>query len=651
MRLSLAATILAQGLASSTVLVSDENNNSNNNNHEGSLLPDESSRNSNTDQFLRKTKSPFGDDWPAMSTKNNQRLIGTDEQRPWNSGMIDTKTGVIASRILQNLQNLQTIVECTPSSSSSTAEAEAETLDVGILACGVGRYCVASSESGLGGLCTDLKEDWETSSSRDTPQSISRRSLQATTVIEDFQYLCDYASYVGYVCDCDFSAYETFGNYTGITRCRSIEVECVTAVSACDVNVTSCVEVAYSVNVTGPGTRDVNLCLAYSRSIIQNICYSGSVIDYGAFTESCVIDFDGVQCNSCLPINTVTGNTTTVCYDFDCTNTASGQSGNRCDSSVTTVQDYLATYGCPPCLICDPSNTGTGAEVTLPDNIVPFYGYNYTCQYAADEALSGFIYGDDCVALSAIAYDTCGCAVSGDSINTTAAPSADDANMTTDAPSAVTTDAPTETPTVLNETDVVYSICDPCDGGVVTNPTGVIAIPGSDDEITCEQLATAGSSGNIPDDLCRSAQIAAIGLCCTESVTEEPPSIDDAEICNPCGEDRAMTIFTGMVSIPTLGVFSCQELLDLGDAGNITGSLCVVASSFVQTPCGCQATVPTVAPSGGPPTSNQPATGSASVPTSSTGAATKTINTAHSLLVGLIVGVGVSLMAHVGFEH
>lgn len=629
MKLALATAFLARGLP---VTTSSSFPSSSSSHHALLMLPAAEDRRHLVDD---RTGSRRGQQGPGGRGRGAFRPSGVDGRK--------VRSG-LAAHVLRNLKELQdeVVVECDPTlagtvgwgrgekagpGDSHEEDRRADALDVGVLGCGVGRYCAESSDSHLGGLCADVRSDIVSPDAprhHDGEEAVTRfqredqrRDLQDGTLIEELQFVCEYGSEVGTTCECDFADYTYFGNYTASVTCFSPPL-CTTVRSLCGANSTTCYEYAYSIDVLGQGSYDTELCTSYSVPYNQTVCYSTSKRDYGTTMEECAIGFNGVQCDSCSPIpyvNTTGSDTTTYnfCYDFDCSNTDGGSTGNHCGSPVATIKAYSQTYGCVSCSLCDPEDSGNGAEVTLPDEIITLFGNNYTCQDVSDVALDISFSPEQCAYVSDLVYEPCGCAGAAATDPTASPP-------------------PTKAPLP----------CDPCPGGgglLNPNSTFIIplpdGVPGSDDLISCEEVATA----KISADLCPAVQEAASGPCCTADGGDGP-----TEACNPCGEDREMTILDGMVSFPTLGLFECQDLLDLAEAGNLTEGLCLVARTFVETPCGCRATAPTVTPSespaGSPSTAAAPEAGASS-------AAGQTMT--RSWTFRLLACTGIALAAHALF--
>ncbi|KAG7362701.1 hypothetical protein IV203_026061 [Nitzschia inconspicua] len=480
----------------------------------------------------------------------------------------------IFTGILKNLERLQRNVECNPSLKDDA--------DVGVLSCGVGRYCAESADSMMGGFClTDDKFGG------------SRRGLQGNTIISELQYACDYGYLINYDCTCNLDA----DAYSGSTTCTSPSV-CSASISACNVNTTGCRSDSYTVIVQGMGSWDAEVCVEYTAPYNQKICYSLMMVDYGQnVSPDCTINFEGNACSSCQAYakfdSTGQNNETypaEICYVFDCTNTASGMTGNTCELPVSTMTLYLDTFGCPACDLC-----GSNGTMMSPATSVQVLNNTYQCGYIHEVSAMGFFTEASCLYFSSVVQGPCQCE------NRAEIPEepVDIYFNETDFPTEEFTMEPSNDTAVPLPTEV----CEVCPNGAIVNPDGLLSVPGQTSQISCNELARAGSDGSIPVDVCPAVQdLAAVPCCGKEEATLEPEAGDFlGEPCNPCGPDREMTKVDGIVSIPMQGMFSCQELSIMGRVAEEDEDWCVLIRPFVQTPCGCQSTVPTSSPTAGSP--------------------------------------------------
>lgn len=182
----------------------------------------------------------------------------------------------------------------------------------------------------------------------------------------------------------------------------------------------------------------------------------------------------------------------------------------------------------------------------------------------------------------------------------------------------VATDSPSSSPVAVSESDV--NICKICPNGV-SNPDGVIAMPGSnagENVISCSEIELAGMAGSITgEELCEAVQKKATGPCCgvtvnddevgdktktqvpkaTEADEDDEMNESESDYCTLCGPEKIHTELNNSVSVPTQGIYTCQELLDMGKKGILDNNgICLLVQTSAQTPCGCRADGPTMAP-------------------------------------------------------
>mmetsp|Transcript_9480 Transcript_9480/g.23264 ORF Transcript_9480/g.23264 Transcript_9480/m.23264 type:complete len:646 (+) Transcript_9480:377-2314(+) len=522
----------------------------------------------------------------------------------------------VASKIVSKLEKLQKVVECdarteilknqrlrnhpgtemTGDSSSFVDSAEDE---LGILssACGVGRKC-------QDGFCVDVEDrvryrtlQAQTPnnsfaatdlSSSGTPNNTSGiRPTNTTTIVDTMRYACEYGNLIGYNCTCDFDTNNST-YYTGSATCVT-PMECTTETSVCGVNVTDCYETAYTLELKGaPGVWDAEFCLRFLEPYQQTVCYETSTFDFAeTILPECTISLDGEQCAACDVYTFRDGN----CYNFDCGNTVlagnghGSMTGNTCSLPAHSVGLYLDTFGCPPCYLC-----GEGMVMTAPANTMELFSTTYQCAYVQDVALQGFFTTDSCDYFAREANEPCGCS---DEIAFMSGNETDDMALEMD-------DSP-------NESTVDVSIqegleCNICPEGM-SDPDGVIVLPGGE-ETSCSDVEAAGSNGRIVDaSLCEVFQKRAAGPCCgapvdvvfdDKTVENEAPA---DEFCTICGPDKTHTDDTNFVSVPTQGIYSCQELIAMGQNGTLDeNGICVLVQLSAKIPCGCVADGPTATP-------------------------------------------------------
>jgi hypothetical protein len=302
--------------------------------------------------------------------------------------------------------------ECDPLHPTDVPHLEADT---GVLSCGSHEYCIESSSSSLGGYC--VPEEVPSSNQRTVPMTSRRsstynamRHLQdgPLTITGLQEFFCHSDSH----CTCT-----SVDDQSVTVTCLEDAPGCYTYVNKCETPMYGCVTYNYIVELTA--THAVRKRIyEQSAPYYERIVYTGiaAAVD-GSNTEvaSCQVEFDGVQCASCqvVPrrIGDLDGTTTAVvewpCYQFDCTNTVGGHSGNMCDLDATKVFDYVSYEGCPVCNICE--HQGLGAVMTLFDVTVPFPDQSYGCEELGRMASQGLLSSVECDVVQAYAAEACGC--------------------------------------------------------------------------------------------------------------------------------------------------------------------------------------------------------------------------------------------------
>ncbi|KAG7341946.1 hypothetical protein IV203_007038 [Nitzschia inconspicua] len=249
---------------------------------------------------------------------------------------------------LKNAGKEEELVECDPQS---------EDADVGVLSCGVGRYCVESDESKKGGLCV--------ASHNEVDRGL--QGGQGILLLGLYDTFCGPES--GYLDTCNCTSIDS-GVYALQVDCVGPEV-CNEYTSQCDQNATSCISYSFNFDLSAPGTYVVNRCFDDSLPYSQKTCYQ--VVSYGSGqAESCVISVDDEDCLACSVSSTLTPEGEETCYTFDCTNTISRRAGDLCQPGVyvSPLLYYLRTYGCDYyiCPICggeDFVSTNPGGSIVL----------------------------------------------------------------------------------------------------------------------------------------------------------------------------------------------------------------------------------------------------------------------------------------------
>lgn len=129
-------------------------------------------------------------------------------------------------------------------------ECDPSVFDVGVLSCGLGRYCAASTESSLGGVCKNDPETSSSSSSSTITMKYVDRDLQDRNILDDVSDFC-FGTTVGLTCDtCQLDA----ALFTGQINCTYAET-CYNLGGLCPEEtdmVTFCDQSTVEANLTGP---------------------------------------------------------------------------------------------------------------------------------------------------------------------------------------------------------------------------------------------------------------------------------------------------------------------------------------------------------------------------------------------------------------
>ena len=341
------------------------------------------------------------------------------------------------------LKNIDVMVECDPSvvareenkqqekeegtSRDQQEEDETEAADLGVLSCGLGKYCLESTSSSLGGYCAPSSSSSTSASAYDDDV---RELQQVTTGDEEDDDLFTFA----YEFFCDRNTTTT--DYAQNCDCTNVNVEsmtldvscvqpstCTVYTNMCDVNVTNCYSVNFDLKLTGPGMYSYVRCFEDTAPYVQKNCYYGSASQDDVL-DQCTVSLDDVTCNSCQTTpyvyescdeddvyGTVCENFTSNCFEFDCTNTIARKAGNNCDDNVyiPPILYYLQTYGCEDLYICDICG-GPDFVATKPQGQIDVGEGITTCAAVAQVALLGGFNETFCNenVIPAVA-DDCGC--------------------------------------------------------------------------------------------------------------------------------------------------------------------------------------------------------------------------------------------------
>ena len=218
-----------------------------------------------------------------------------------------------------------------------------------------------------------------------------------------------------------------------------------------------------------------------------------------------------------------------------------------------------------------------------PETAVRILNNTYECGYIQDVSMMGFFTEASCQYFSSVVDAPCGC----------------DSGVQTETPTiANSTIAPSneeEPATASPESLPPAQVCSPCQTGNVVDVDALVKVPGQSDPVSCGELEKAGMDGSIPVAACATVQDLAATICCGQ-VEDTSDEDEFAGVCNPCGPDKEMTNLNGIVSIPQQGMLPCNQLAVMGRVLEENEDWCVLIRPFVQTPCGCQSTVPTEAP-------------------------------------------------------
>lgn len=381
-------------------------------------------------------------------------------------------------------------VECDPSTAA----------DTGILSCGDGEHCVASSLSVLGGYCMQSSE--------------SRQLNHLSTEVA----ICDPSSGLSERYNCDCSGFDNITG-TGDVPCTVFEDYCLGLLYAgCGAACVSRVVTYSFVNFTAPV---FGYCVSFKTPYEQRVCVEETLA-----TKTCFITVNDQPCNSCSM--ETGGNLTSV--SFDCTNVG-GITGSTAESLTQLIPILNSCYtptAAGDCTLCAADSTvldpnSYSAQVSVP-NLGNFSCYNL--YYAAYAFVS--INEDYCPAVSAAAAGACCTAIcelcgTGDYIPTekyntplniplTGYESATcgDLYMAAYSNFSITTDLCPSAASVAQSTCCApYSQenCDICNGEALVNPDAIVTIYGYD--LPCDSLKTL-----LNETECAVAQPKFAATCC-----------------------------------------------------------------------------------------------------------------------------------------
>eukprot|EP00934_Nitzschia_sp_Nitz4_P004792 Nitzschia sp. Nitz4//scaffold9_size221794//10295//11968//NITZ4_001312-RA/size221794-processed-gene-0.301-mRNA-1//-1//CDS//3329560899//4782//frame0 len=304
------------------------------------------------------------------------------------------------SAFFKNLKNVIYGKPCDPTSSDA---------DIGVLSCGMNKYCSESSTSPLGGVCQVNRTD------RTLEQPYhSTRSLEATGAV-GYLYCDPRSDYFGILdCDCDgFDTSTSLGSfycyYTG----------CFDSISNCCADTCGKVSLSYTSNAFSEMTLEI--CYIFSDPYSQTFCYG-----YGTTSgeDVCFASYNGDSCNSCTR--------ETDCDLMDCSNVGLDTAACISDFRPPIIETCIDSCAC---FLCPENADGT---VTNPDVLVG--ASSFTCSYLNDLAITGNLPGDvECTYFASLVHDLCCEAMP------TASPQP--STMPTSSPTAAPTRLPTNSPT------------------------------------------------------------------------------------------------------------------------------------------------------------------------------------------------------------
>jgi hypothetical protein len=318
---------------------------------------------------------------------------------------------------------------------------------LGILACSLGQYCAESKDSSSGGYCAV-----EISSHKmlDVNRKLQGDGITPTNTSSSvdliYDSFCSNSSYYTSYCSCtDFDR-----------QANSIVVECLFpdvcydySNYSCNTTLNVCESTTATYSFQGSGDSYSIVCRTFSEPYSEKSCTTirGSDLFPGtseAVPEECIVEFNGVVCNSCEIEPTYFGNYVLQCYVYDCTNTDGNFTGNDCANYGTPLFTYLQTYGCAvDCNVC-----GEGFELAEPDGsfeVISTVGQVEVikCSSLSELGQSDLLSIENCLKISELIFEPCGCLAIDTapmpSVPSTAPPSADTAPM----PSVPSTSPPT----------------------------------------------------------------------------------------------------------------------------------------------------------------------------------------------------------------
>ncbi|KAG7374380.1 hypothetical protein IV203_013475 [Nitzschia inconspicua] len=360
--------------------------------------------------------STVGSSSPSESKSEPLTLQQHDQRRrqnqktPGKQGMLhhvllqQNRQSNAAAGLMKNV-NKESLQECIPNSVDPP-------VDIGVLSCGHGRYCVESSDSSSGGYCV---------SETQLPGRRRQQVVGRLSIIEIADLFCNRPEETGLSVDCNCTV--DFTNGSGEFSC-SFGPDCVDVKSGCaDETFPLCSTEQLTAKIEG--TEQYTYTSCYSQTLpLTNERFSYCT-DFGYTKEdgpTCGIQVEGVPCNSCSIAIGGGEEFGENCEVFDCSNTIVAYTGDRCGAfstpalrSVHLVEYmYEEKWPCPDgCNLC-----GNGGRMTMGNNTftypsqllvsnlsIPCYDLQY------DALTGGLAEGGYCVTFPPLVESLCGCLI------------------------------------------------------------------------------------------------------------------------------------------------------------------------------------------------------------------------------------------------
>jgi hypothetical protein len=210
-----------------------------------------------------------------------------DQERRQFNKKLQGKQGLLPQQpfsdgILKNI-NKEFLRECTPASSKVSSA------DVGVLSCGLGQYCVESSDSSTGGYCVSQ-----------TTRLPGRRRQQVVgrlSIIELADLFCNRPEETGLTVDCNCTV--DFGEFSGEFTCN-FGPDCADIDTGCtDETFPICSAEELTANLVGPDNYSYTSCYTQTLPLSNERFYYCTDFGYTAADgPTCDIQVEGVTCNS-----------------------------------------------------------------------------------------------------------------------------------------------------------------------------------------------------------------------------------------------------------------------------------------------------------------------------------------------------------------